>query len=122
MSASDCGISVAHRGTRPRGSESGAGAYVGAAARSGIRVDLACAGGVALGLAALRVGRLGADVGLALEALGLGLELLGAGAAAVRPRPAGTGPDAAPTARPLALAAPPPGERHAAAGHHGDEG
>src|SRR3954470_13421724 len=121
MSASDCKMSITRRGTRPRRSETAAGSCVGALAWSGVGVDLARAGGVTLGRAALRVGRLGADVGLALEALGLRLELLGARAPTARLGPAGAGLDAALAARALALAARRQREQHEQQDHDGDD-
>src|SRR3954469_10413316 len=121
MSASDCNMSITRRGTRPRRSETAAGSCLGALAWSGVGVDLARAGGVALGRAAPRVGRLRAGVGLALEALVLRLELLGARAPTARLGPAGAGLDAALAARALALAAPPQRAQHGQAEHGGGE-
>src|SRR4051794_28109421 len=112
MSASDCGISIAPGGTRPGRSESAPGAAVGAAPRSVVGVDLACADGVTLRRAALRLGGIGADIGLALEALGLGLELLGARAPALGLGAARAGLDAALALRAGALAAHRQREQH----------
>src|SRR3954454_22777492 len=106
MSASDCDIwGIERGGTRPC-----AGGTAGrprlapprrlVRCRSAVGVDLAGAGGVALGGAALGVGGLRALLGLAGEALRLGLELVGPVVAALGLGAAGARLDAA-----LALAA-----------------
>src|SRR4051812_44416096 len=80
--------------------------------RSAVGIDLARPRGVALGGAALGVGRLRLALGLPREALRLGLELVGAVVAALGLGTAGAGLDAT-----LAL-----GARPLAAGRHGEQG